>query len=77
MTGPATKRCPTCDRPVFSMYQGDLTIVPPARVERIEASGNVTATCRCGRRVTWFRNKKATGGRHNGLSGVYWSQLKT
>lgn len=56
---PAVKSCPNCDRPVFSMSRGDVTIKPPARVERIEASGNISAVCKCGRRVVWFRTKKA------------------
>ena len=60
MSGPpAVKRCQNCDRPVFSMVRGDITITPPARVERVEASGNIVAICACKRRVIWFRNRRA------------------
>ena len=55
---PAVKRCPNCDREVFSVQRGDVTVKPPARGERFEASGNVVAVCACGRRVIWFRSRR-------------------
>lgn len=55
---PAVKSCLTCGREVFSILRGDITVKPPARVERIEAAGNVVAVCKCGRRVIWFRSRR-------------------
>jgi hypothetical protein len=55
---PAVKCCSNCGREIFSTYRGDITVKPPARVERIEAAGNVVAICACGRRVIWFKLKK-------------------
>lgn len=55
---PAVKRCPNCDRPVFSMAHGSITVHAPARVETIEATGDVVALCACKRRVTWFKARK-------------------
>jgi len=59
VSGQATKDCLNCGRPIFSVYRGDITVHPPARVERIEANGNISAVCGCGRRVVWFKNRKA------------------
>ena len=56
---PAVKCCLNCGREVFSVHRGDVTVKPPARGEKFEASGNVVAVCKCGRRVTWFKVKKA------------------
>lgn len=58
MDGLTIKRCPTCDREVFSVSHGDVAITPPASFERAEAAGNVVAICACGRRVVWFRVRR-------------------
>lgn len=57
---PAVKSCPNCSREIFAMQRGDITIKPPARVECVEASGNIRAICKCGRRVIWFKIRKAS-----------------
>lgn len=53
-----TKRCDGCNRPALEERHGTVEPSEGARIVKVEASGNVVATCGCGRRVVWYRVRR-------------------
>lgn len=60
MSGVLTKRCLTCNRPVLTFHRGVVSPAQEARVEKVEANGDVVGLCRCGRRVVWLKARHRT-----------------